>query len=402
MKLGKNFFLLLLGQSLANIGDILYMIAVISTIFSLTGSATASSFVPFTITLSMFISSLLTPLLLGRVNLKWLMAGSQIGKTVLLVILGFVLMVITASNYYLLFLIIGLVAFLDGCANPIRQTLIPYYVKQKHLMQANGIFETATQIVQAVMWFVGSLFLIILSSQQLIWLVGCLFVVSGILLCLLEDVSYKTTEPKGKLEQLKEGWKTLYNTPVLRMIAWLDLFETIAGTVWIAAILYVFTSDALHVDEKWWGFINGAFLLGMIIGSVYCIKYYSFIEKRLGIFIFGGSFSSFLVTMFFSLNTIPFIALLLSLLVGVFQQVKNIPQQTIIQSSVSKEALSTVYTSLGAIGTGIFGVGSLVMGILTDLLGVRSVFVFSGLMLALVSTIVYKNKQLFVKNVFDK
>ncbi|MFT9820008.1 hypothetical protein [Lysinibacillus sp. NPDC056185] len=69
---------------------------------------------------------------------------------------------------------------------------------------------------------------------------------------------------------------------------------------------------------------------------------------------------------------------------------------------MQKEQLSTVYTSLGAIGTGIFGVGSLVMGLLADLLGIRIVFVISGLLLAIVSTIAHKNKQLFVRNIMEQ
>lgn len=93
------------------------------------------------------------------------------------------------------------------------------------------------------------------------------------------------------------------------------------------------------------------------------------------------------------------ISLLLSFCVGLFGQIKQIPQQTVIQTSVSKEQLSTVYTSLGAIGTVIFGIGSLVMGIIADLVGVRMVFVISGLLLAIVSVIAHKNKQLFVRNV---
>lgn len=103
------------------------------------------------------------------------------------------------------------------------------------------------------------------------------------------------------------------------------------------------------MDEKWWGFINGAYFLGLIVGSIYCIKFSPFIEKKLGTFIFVGSFASFIVT-------------------------------------------------LNAIGTGIFGIGSLIMGMLADLLGVQMVFLISGLLLAIVSTIVYKNKSLFVRN----
>lgn len=88
---------------------------------------------------------------------------SQIEKTILLVILGILLMYITPSNYYLIFIIIGMIAFFDGCANPIIQTLIPYYVKPEHLIRANGMADTVTQVIQAVMWFVGRLFLIVMK-----------------------------------------------------------------------------------------------------------------------------------------------------------------------------------------------------------------------------------------------
>ncbi|SET51463.1 Major Facilitator Superfamily protein [Salinibacillus kushneri] len=399
MKLNKNFSLLLMGQSLANMGDVLYMVSIISTIFVLTGSATAASFVPFTITSSMFVSSLLTPFLIGKVNLKWLLAGSQLGKTCLIIVLGLMLNVIEESNYFLLFIIIGLIALLDGCANPLRQTLIPHYVKSEQLVKANGIAETVTQLIQTVMWFVGSLFLIVMSSQQVVWVVGLLFVIASILLCFLENIQQQSIEQEGKLGQIKEGWKTLLNTPVLRKIALIDFLETIAGTVWVAAILYVFVSEALHVGERWWGFINGSFFLGLILGSVYCIIYSSILENKLGKVIFGGSLFGFLITELFSVTSNPFIALLLSLGVGLFGQIKNIPQQTVIQTSVPKERLSTVYTSLGAIGTGVFGISSLVMGILADLIGIRTVFIVSGLLLAVVSIIVFQNKHLFVRNI---
>ncbi|CAM5209300.1 MFS transporter OS=Lysinibacillus sphaericus OX=1421 GN=LS41612_14590 PE=4 SV=1 [Lysinibacillus sphaericus] len=55
MNLGRNFWLLLVGQSLANIGDVLYIVSVIHIIYLLTGSAIAASFVPFTIATSMFV-----------------------------------------------------------------------------------------------------------------------------------------------------------------------------------------------------------------------------------------------------------------------------------------------------------------------------------------------------------
>ena len=85
-------------------------------------------------------------------------------------------------------------------------------------------------------------------------------------------------------------------------------------------------------------------------------------QENLASFVFVGLFVSFIITILFGLNSIPIVALLLSFCVGLFEQLKSIPQQTVIQISVSTEQLATVYTSLGAIGTGTFGIGSLLKG----------------------------------------
>ncbi|KYD15700.1 fucose permease [Melghiribacillus thermohalophilus] len=400
--MNKNFSLLLTGQSLANIGDVLYMVGIISAIFGLTGSATAASFVPFTITTSMFVSNLLTPLLIERVNLKWLLAGSQLGKTILIVVLGLLLTGLSETNYYFIFLIISGVALLDGCAKPIMHSMIPQYVNSDKLVQANGIAETVFQTIQTVMWFVGSLFLVLTSPQQIVWIVTILFVISSVLLCFLESVDQQEEEAqKGKLDQIKKGWNDLLSTPVLRKIAVMEILETIAGTVWIAAILYVFVNEALQVGEEWWGFINGSFFLGLIVGSIYCIKYSAVVEKNLSKLILISSLFSFVMTILFGVTSVPIIALLLSLGIGISEQIRAIPLQTIIQTSIPKKKLTTVYTSLGALSTGVFGVASLVMGILADLVGVRSVFLVSGVLLAIVTVIVYRDKHLFVRNIVE-
>lgn len=399
MKLNRNFNLLLTGQSLANMGDVLYIVSLIYIIFELTGSATAAAFVPFTITTSMFISNSLTPLLMQRFNLKWLLAGSQMGKTALLIVLALLLPQLSLSNFYGLFLLISLIALLDGCANPVTRSLIPNYVKSEQLLKANGITETVTQTIQTAMWFVGSSLLIWLSANELIWLTAGLFLVSSLLLSILENVEFTPAIEQGKWQQISQGWHTVSTTPVLKRIVWMDVLATFADTAWISAILYVFVSEVLLADEKWWGFINGSFFLGLIGGSLFCLRYADWIEQRLSPLIFWGAISSSLLTIFFGLNSVPILALVLMFLVGFFTQIKNIPQQTVVQTSVSLDRLPTVFTTLGAIGTGTFGFASLLMGILADAFGIRSVFMVSGILLAAVSLIAYKGRILLWRTV---
>ncbi|WP_391121459.1 MFS transporter [Psychrobacillus sp. L3] len=397
MKLNKNFRFLMLGQSLANLGDVFYIVSIISVLYKLTGSATVAAFVPFTITSAMFISSIITPLVIGKWRLKSVLLASQIGKTVLLVGLGaFLLLFLQDKNYYFIFFIIAGIAFLDGCANPILHTLIPYYVEDVQLIKANSIAESLIQMIQIGGWLFGGLLLLVISSIQLIGIVSLLFMLSCVFLTFIQHVDYVDKEKQKLWEQLTGGWKSIGATPVLKKIVQMDIIETIAGTVWIAAIVYVFVEQALHVGEQWWGLINGSFFIGLLIGSLYCIKFPHLVDQYKYLFIFVGVIISSILTILFGTTSHPVIALILSFGIGLFGQLKNIPQGTIIQRSIPVEKLVTVYTSMGTVVTGIFGVSSLVIGLLADFLGVRAVFIFSGLLLAIVSIIAYRNKKLFV------
>ena len=397
MKVNRNFLFLLLGQSVANLGDVFYIVSTISILYQLTGSATVSAFVPFTITSAMFISSILTPLAIGKWRLKTLLLGSQIGKTILLAGLGvFVLLFLSEMNYYYIFFIIAGIAFLDGCANPILRTFLPYYVEDDQLVKANSIVESIAQMIQIGAWLFGGLLLLVLSPLQLIWLVSLLFMLSCVFLCFISHVHHLEDRETKLWIQLTEGWKSIGTTPILRKLVQMDVLETIAGTVWIAAILYVFVEQALHVGEQWWGLINGVFFIGLLVGSLYCVKFPIVVDQYKFHFIFFGALLCGILTLFFGMTSQPVLALILSAVIGLCSQLKNIPQQTIVQRSVSTDKLVTVYTSMGTVMTGVFGVSSLLMGLLVDLYGVRIVFVFSGLLLSVVSLIVYRNKRLFV------
>lgn len=397
MKVNKNFLFLIVGQSLANLGDILYVVSIISILYQVTHSAVIASFVPFTITTAMFVSSILTPLAMGKWNLKTLLIVSQIGKTILLIGLGlFALLFLQQSNYYVVFFIVGGISFLDGCANPILRTLLPYFVADEQLVRSNSMVESIGQIIQIGAWLFGALLLLAINAVHILWLVSGLFLLSSLFLCFISQVQHVEEKEKNLWTQLTKGWKSIGATPLLRKLVQMDILETIAGAVWIAAILYVFVEQALHAGEQWWGFINGSFFIGLLLGSIYCVKFPQVVEQYKFYFIFGGSLLGGMLTILFGITSTPFLALVLSAGIGLFSQLKNIPQQTAIQRSVPTEKLATVYTSLGTVATGTFGISSLLIGLVADLFGVRIVFLISGALLVIVSFIAFTNKRLLI------
>ena len=393
MRTNRNFMILMLGQSFANVGDVLLTISVISMVYHVTASAAAAAFVPFTVTISMLIASMFTPLLIGKIHLNVLLTGTQVGKTCLLGGLAIWLMISNTPQQLLgIFMLVALIALQDGCANPIRQSLIPYYVADDELLRANGTAESMTQSLQIGTWFFGSMLLMVWSPVQLIWLVFGLFTVSSLLLSRLEKVVH-TEEQSDKLgKQLLKGWITIRRTPALIIMTWIEFLEMLAGSVWIAAIILVYVEQALQTQAHWWGYINSAYFIGLVAGSLTCIRLSVLLMEQQHRIILIGACMTSLFTYGFGLARLPVIALILSSLIGFFEQMKNIPLQTVIQTRVPKEHLATVYTSLSSVGTATFGVAALLTGIAADYLGVRSVFLLSGGLLTVVYVLLLMNK----------
>ncbi|MDD9795605.1 MFS transporter, partial [Priestia megaterium] len=111
----SSFRFLWMGQSLANCGDVFYIVGLITTIYEATGSATYMALVPFFITTSRFISGVIAPLIIDRTRLKLMLAYSQLGKTVIILLLaGFSSTFLSSDTIFLIFLFVIVISFLDG------------------------------------------------------------------------------------------------------------------------------------------------------------------------------------------------------------------------------------------------------------------------------------------------
>ncbi|WP_232774594.1 hypothetical protein [Brevibacillus sp. AF8] len=80
----RRFICLWAGQTLANLGDVFYIVAFISVIYAATGSVMYTSFIPVVIVASQSVSSLLAPLVFQRLSLTGMLVLSQGLKTILL------------------------------------------------------------------------------------------------------------------------------------------------------------------------------------------------------------------------------------------------------------------------------------------------------------------------------
>ncbi|MCE5006861.1 MFS transporter [Staphylococcus equorum] len=395
----SSFRFLWIGQSLANSGDVFYMVGLIAIIYELTGSVTYMAFVPFFITTSRFVSGIIAPLIIERVSLKALLAYSQLGKTIAIIILiGYIDVFSSINTSVLIFFFVIAISFLDGWANPARNAFIPILVEQNALVKANSLLAILDQTIRLGGWAVGGMLVAIIGGVNVLWFTFFLFVTSTFMMFLIPSIDRNIVSDEQSIklsnwEVLKKGWVTIWQTPTLRTISIVEFFESIANVVWVAAIMYVYVDQVLQTGEQWWGYINATFFSGLMIGGFLSLKWSHLVDRLSSKVILVGALLASLTTLMFGLTSTPWMALVLSLLFGLVNQMKDVAQETLVQKSVVHRLLPNIYSAKDALITAIFGGSSLILGNLTDLFGVRFIFMLAATLLFISSIIVIINRK---------
>ncbi|MDI6666579.1 MFS transporter [Leuconostoc falkenbergense] len=393
----KNFLFLLFGQSAANIGDTLYIISVISAIYNLTHSVIASSLVPTVITCAMVIASFMSPLFTNKLKLNHILVSTQLIKAFFLAgLLFYIKNGFVKQNIFGLFVIISIIAFSDGFAQPISQSILPHYAADNDLVKSNSILNTSFQILGIGGWAGGSILLAWLSVPSILVLSLALASLSVILLLQLQSVSIdqQASGNNSIWHNLLKGWRTIDTVPLLKLTAVISILDTFANSVWISSIILAFVQKTLNASQYWWGYINAAYMFGGVLGGILCYRLSQRIAKNPFSVMITGTTIVALVTLIVSINSNMWILLCLSGLVGIFGELKDIPQTSLIQSRTDNKLLPNVFSSLTVLYTGTFSMASIFVSALSEQFGVRFVFVISSFLLVIVSVLLFFNKRL--------
>jgi MFS family permease len=387
----RSFLFLWLSQSLANLGDVFYTVALVTLVYKVTQNVTFTALVPFFVYTAQLISGLLAPLLLDRMPLQRILLYFQLGKSLILILLCLLTASAVATQHFaLLFLFIFLTSFLDGWTTPARNALVPRLVSEKHLIKANSMLATTDQTVQFIGWASGGLLVAALGSVHVLWSTLVLFLFATVLTLPIRDRTKchrEKNEPGSKLDSIRVGWLTIWQTPPLRVILFMDVLEGIAEAVWMGAILLAFVQEALQLKEQWWGFINASYLVGTIAGSLIVLLFSKWINRRLTMALLISSTCYGMFILIFGMSQSPWGALLCSLLMGPVYQMRDIAQRTISQQNVSLELLPKVLSAQNTLNYATYMISILLMGLIAETLGVRAVYLTASGLLGLASLI---------------
>ncbi|OOE12898.1 MFS transporter [Fictibacillus arsenicus] len=384
IKAKRSFHFLWSGQALGNLGDILYIICLITLVYKETGSILHMAMIPFAKTMSLLVSGFIAPLFIEKYRRSTLLTATLAAKTLLLLFLCLLANygIDTPLTYILLYILIIIISMLEGIGSPARRSMIPDLVKEEELVKANGFISITNQTSMLLSWPLGSILLVVWGEQNMLWLTFGLVFISSILTAKIQIKEEDNKEQKSdsKWNTIREGWHLIFQSRKLTTLTLMDVLENFGHGVWIAAILYVYVDTAIGKGEEWWGYINAAFFAGMMVAGIVVYRFSKKMEPHLGSIIMTSTLCLLGLNVWFGLTSSAWAALLVSFIFGFPQMARDVSQNTLIQQTCRDKQLAKVFASHGTLVYGTFGIATLVLGWFAEEYGIRATYMLVSAM----------------------
>ncbi|TKC15324.1 MFS transporter [Robertmurraya kyonggiensis] len=399
--MNRSFYALLVSQCSTNFGFSLYTMVVVLHLYDETGSTTLAALVTLVSIFFRMMSSLTLPILSEKFKPTHILRFSQITQLVFLTILLLLfLQELTSSLIFIIFIVLAVISFFNGIFAPIKSSIVKVVVPEESRVKANSLLSSVDQTFLFAGWTFGGVLIAFLGKQQTLYITCGLILISIISLSLVKvDQSTDIQAQSGLVERLTMGWKYLFNHKGLKVLIMMDLMEAWVGMIWIGAVTLTYVEDALGKGETWWGYINGGYNLGTIVGGILVFRFSKIFQGRLTTFMLIGSAAFGLLTFAYGFVSSPILALLLVVLMGPSYQMRDLAQETLYQSSTDEATLTKILAAKSTLIQLVSLVSILGIGALTDLLGVRLIYIFSGCIMILSSVYGFINLQLRGKGI---
>lgn len=349
-------------------------------VYQLTGSKTALG----SMWLLYLIPSLLLQLMIGpyidKWSRKWIMILSQWAR-------GFAfllpLIMLSANNIevwhvYVVQMIVGLITPLYV---PASQAITPTIVNKEQLQTANAYIDGMARLMMFLAPVVGGIVIEFIGVKLTLFFI-CLFLfISGALLLFIQEHRVAQTVRKSWLKQSIEGFTYYFKHPI---IVWLGVFLTFVqfgvGVTMVINLPYIM--EELSAGYADYGYFMAGFPLGYVIGSILVgkVQYHSRRLLMLGALLIGG-----ITYISLGLNHSIFLAIIIEVVAGVCMAFFNVHNTTVCQQTVPNDMIGKIFSVRLFLIRGVMPLGILVGGTLSEVWGVRALYVLIGSIICVTS-----------------
>lgn len=378
----KNFKNLFYSQFFANTGDILYIVGLISYVYTVTKSATSSALIPVIITIGIFISGFISPYIYQFLTKKNVLVIFQSSKTIIMLLI--ILLILHSNQTLSIYILIFLNSFFDGFTNPVKSSMIPLIEKENMIAPSNAKMNTMNNTIQVGGWAIGGILLASIGYINLIFFTISLYIISLIFILKLTGINEQKEEKDSILNSFKNMIKTNLSNKLSLFFNLSTFVESFAHSVWIAAILLVYIQSFLNLNVIWFGFINSLFFSGMIISGILVNFKYDIFERKSSFIIIYLPIIISILNASFAIHKLIIIALICSFLYGFFNEIRTIILNSKLQKDLKSEDITQTYILNNMVYSFSFALSTLIISYIVDHSSVIYAFIIGGLSYSLV------------------
>jgi len=404
----KSFLNLWIGEIFTQIPINLFNFFLILIVFKLTGSNTAVSIAVLSFTIPAILFGSLAGALVDRWNKKRVLILTNLLRAILLIVLAFFL-----NDLFVIYLLSFAISILTQFFIPAESPMIPLTVKRDNLLSANALFGMGIFGSILIAYALSGPLIILVGSANTLAILAFMFFVSAIFISVVKvkpemyKKSVLITKKFNLLTDIKSAFvlvsKTKEISHSILLISACQIIILILATI---APGYADQVLGIKVEEFSLVFVAPA-ALGMVFGGIILVNFFHSHAKRnvinTGIFISGiamlllpyGSkvaskdfvqiMNSYLPHVFDI--TILHIMSFLAFILGFANSLVFVPANTLLQEKTTDEFRGKVYGMLNTI-IGVFSlVPILIVGGLSDLIGVGNVVIWIGISIILFALI---------------
>ncbi len=378
----RNYFLLWLAQIISGLGDVLYNVGVMVTIFNRTGSALQTAGVLVATSVPSIIFGPLAGALVDRYPRRSMLIAMDVVRALLVGVLLIALRDDTL-NVWVIYLIIAGLATANTLYQPARQAMIPSVVPPDDLVQANSLLIGTNQATLAAGFLTGSLLIMTIPLRlmvliDLITFIASACLIAGIRPAAQEPAAPSASAPPSLWQSIRDGAAYLQQHHVARPLVVMEIAEHMPHAIWTSAILLVFAEQALNGGPREWGSISAAFFGGQLLGALIAAFWTHGVEKRPGWIIIGSAAVFGGLTVIFALSPSATVAMTLSVLFGPPSSIRDVAQNTLFQTTVAEDMLGRVYALRGMFVSLTFMLAGVTFAGLADAIPIRAIYLIGG------------------------
>lgn len=380
----RPFLFLWLTSFIATLANELTTISIVVLVFGSTGSALQAT--------GVLVARNLPPLVFGP------FAGSIVDRwprrPVLVVanllragLLGLFLFAASsgAGGLWAGYLLVFGLTLVDIVHKPALQATLPVVVPAGRILWANSVFFTTTQVVFTVGYLVGGLTSTNVGTTFLTLVNLGLFLLAAGSAQLIGAIA----DPSGAVasvrfwRNVRDGFAYLREHQLARALITVEFLESWPHGVWTSALMLSFTVQALGAGVEAWGYQSGAFFAGQLLGALLALSFARRVGRRPGWLIIANGFLMSALTFAYAATNSVLVAVLVSMAFGPPFALRDVAQDSLLQTSVSPEMLGRVYALREMFSRMAFLAGGLLFAQLADAIGLREIYTLAALLYGL-------------------